>query len=240
MFNYTGMSFIPVSGDKAKMTLGEISANEDCSWSAIQFWTTGGANKRVTVEEFENVKANYTFWADPSWTVAGVAGWYLEADEKAKYPQNNVEIPFGTGFIFCRDGGEAGAQLIYAGQVTSEPTPVGSFASMFNYVSSCCPRDITLGEITANDDCSWSAIQFWTSGGANDRVTVEEFVNVKANYTYWSDPTWTVAGVAGWYLEADEKAKYPQNNIKIDAGKGFIFCRDGGEAGAAISLPAAL
>lgn len=111
MFNYTGVSFTPVSGDKANMKLGEITANDDCSWSAIQFWTSGGANKRVTVEEFVNVKANYTYWSDPTWTTAGVAGWYLEADEDAKYPQNNLKIDAGKGFILCRDGTEPEAAI---------------------------------------------------------------------------------------------------------------------------------
>lgn len=111
MFNYTGVSFTPVSGDKTKMTLGDIKANEDCIFSAIQFWTSGGANKKVTVNEFVNVSANYTYWSDPEWSEAGVVGWYLEDDTDGKYPQNDVVIKAGSGFIFGRDGTEPSAAI---------------------------------------------------------------------------------------------------------------------------------
>jgi hypothetical protein len=105
-FNYVGASFVPVNGDKAGMTLGDITASDDFLFSTIQFWTNGGANKRVTVNEFENVTANYVYWGDASWTAANVAGWYLESDTSAKYPQNDVEIAAGGAFIVSRYASE--------------------------------------------------------------------------------------------------------------------------------------
>lgn len=239
-FNYVGASFVPVNGDKANMTLGDITASDDFLFSTIQFWTNGGANKRVTVNEFVNVTANYVYWGDPSWTEANVAGWYLESDTSAKYPQNDVVIPFGTGFVVARYASEPDATVNFAGQVTESTTALGNFAADFNYVASGCPRAITLGELVASDDFLFSTVQFWTNGGANKRVTVNEFENVTANYVYWGDASWTAANVAGWYLESDTSAKYPQNDVEIAAGGAFIVARYASEPDVVITVPGAL
>ena len=110
-FNYVGASFVPVNGDKANMSLGDLTASDDFIFSTIQFWTNGGANKRVTVNEFVNVKANYVYWPADCGQEGEVAGWYLEDDTNAKYPQNEVEILAGGGFIVARDGTEPNVQI---------------------------------------------------------------------------------------------------------------------------------
>lgn len=110
-FAYVGASFVPVSGDKAAMTLADFSASDDFIFSTVQFWTSGGANQRVTVGKFANVMAKYVYWADASWTTAGVAGWYLEDDLNAEYPQNDVEIPAGGGFIINRYSSETAVSV---------------------------------------------------------------------------------------------------------------------------------
>ena len=239
-FNYAGASFIPCGKDKAAIKLGDITASDDFIKSAIQFWTAGGGNMRVTVEEFVNVKANYVYWPEDCGQIGEVAGWYLEADEDAKYPQNDVEIPLGKGFIVSHYQSEKNATVNSAGMVNDKSFPLNSFNAEFNYVGSGSPRIVTLGEIIASDDAIKSAIQFWTAGGGNKRVTVEEFENVKANYVYWPEDCGQIGEVAGWYLEADLDGKYPQNNVEIPAGGGFIFSRYQSEKNVELSLPAAL
>ena len=239
-FNYVGASFIPCGKDKAAITLGDLAASENFIKSCIQFWTDLGGNKRVTVGEFVNVKANYVYWPEDCGQVGEVAGWYLEDDQNGKYPQNDIAIPLGSAFIVSRYGSEADETVNFAGMVNDKAFSVGNFALNFNYVGAACPRKVKLGEIIASDDAIKSAIQFWTDLGGNKRVTVEEFVNVKANYVYWPEDCGQVGEVAGWYLEDDQDGKYPQNDVEIDPGHGFIFNRYGSEANVELSLPAAL
>ena len=194
----------------------------------------------MTVNEFENVKANYVYWPEDCGQIGEVAGWYLEADLNGKYPQNDIKIPFGSGFIVSKYVTEKNETVNYCGLVNDKAFPVGLFSEDFNYVSSGAPRMITLGEIIASDDAIKSAIQLWTAGGGNKRVTVEEFENVKANYVYWPEDCGQIGEVAGWYLEADLNGKYPQNNVEIPAGGGFIFSRYVTEKNVELSLPAAL
>jgi hypothetical protein len=239
-FNYVGGTFIPVNGTKESLKLGDISASDDFIFSTVQFWTNGGANKRVTVNEFVDVKANYVYWPADCGQVGEVAGWYLEDDTNAKYPQNDVSIPFGSAFIVARDGAETSATVNFAGEVSSSSSAIGDFSTQFNYVGTGCPRSVRLGELIASDDFIFSTIQFWTNAGANKRVSVNEFENVKANYVYWPADCGQVGGVAGWYLEDDTNAKYPQNDVIIPAGGGFVVARDGAETNVKISIPAAI
>ena len=98
----------------------------------------------------------------------------------------------------------------------------------------------TLGDIKASDGFSYSEIQFLTSGGANAYVDHPQLGKVIQSYTYWSDPDWTEAGVAGWYLYDDEDGAYPMNDVEIQAGQGFCVSVAGSEVGEGISIPAAL
>ena len=62
------------------------------SYSEIQFLTSGGANAYVDHDQLGHVIQSYTYWADPAWTDAGVAGWYLYDDNDAAYPMNDVVL----------------------------------------------------------------------------------------------------------------------------------------------------
>ena len=98
----------------------------------------------------------------------------------------------------------------------------------------------TLGDIKASDGFSYSEIQFLTSGGANAYVDHPQLGKVIQSYTYWSDPDWTAAGVAGWYLVDDTDGEYPMNDVDIAAGKAFCVWIEGNEVGESISIPSAL
>jgi len=235
-YNITAATFVPVSGDKNAMTLGDLQPNEDFVSSAITFMTSGGATPRVDFNG-SKVAARYVYWTADDGAEDG-AGWYLEDDEDATVNQNAVNIPFGTGFLVFRDAGEANANVTFAGAVSTEPTTKSFATSSYNIVGNCSPVDITLGDITVNEDFVSSAITFMTSGGATPRVDFNGS-KVAARYVYWTADDGAEDG-AGWYLEDDEDATVNQNSLPIAAGQGFLVFRDAGEADATITIPSAL
>ena len=236
-FNYVANTFVPVGGNRATMTLGDIKPNEEFIASTIQFLTSGGATAKVTVEGLGNVKAIYSYWTEEDGPSDG-AGWYLDADGDQEYNQNSRIVPFGDAYCVERDSGETGAALVYAGEVENAPV-TKTFNSGFNYIGNCAPANITLGDITPNEDFIASTIQFLTSGGATAKVTVEGLGTVKAIYSYWTEEDGPSDG-AGWYLDADGDQEYNQNSRVINAGEAFCVERDSGETTASLTIPSAL
>ena len=120
-----------------------------------------------------------------------------------------------------------------------------SLNSGFNYVANTFVpvgterSEMTLGDITPNSEFISSSIQFLTPGGATASVTDPNLGKVKATYIYWTAEDEPVGG-AGWYFAADDDAAYNQNSRPIAAGEACCVDRDGGEADATISIPAAL
>ena len=239
-FNYECATFQAVGKARDAQTLGDIKASEGFSYSEIQFLTSGGANAYVDHPQLGRVIQSYTYWSDPDWTESGVAGWYLYDDEDGAYPMNDIVIPLGQAYCVSVAGSEVGETLNYAGEVPNSAVALTFDHANFNYVGNCTPADITLGDIVASEDFSYSEIQFLTSGGANAYVDHPQLGRVIQSYTYWSDPDWTEAGVAGWYLYDDEDGAYPMNDINIKAGQGFCVSVAGSEVGEGISIPSAL
>ena len=235
-YNITAATFVPVSGDKDAMTLGDFVPNEDFVSSAITFMTPGGATPRVAFGG-KQVAARYVYWTAEDGAEDG-AGWYLEADEDATVNQNAVNVPFGNGILLYRDGSEANAELTYSGAVNTEPVTRGFTTAQYNICGNCSPVDITLGDITVNNEFVSSAITFMTQGGATPRVDFGG-KQVAARYVYWTAEDGAEDG-AGWYLEADEDATVNQNSLPIAAGQGFLVYRDGSESKATITIPSAL
>lgn len=218
------------------MTLGDLQPNDAFVSSTISFMTQGGATAKVSFNG-EQVWASYTYWAEGDGAEDG-AGWYLEADEDATVNQNGVVIPFGTGLLVYRDGSEADAQLTYSGAVSTEPVTKSFPNAQYTVCGNCSPVDITLGDITPNEAFVSSTISFMTPGGATAKVNFNG-EQVWASYTYWAEGDGAEDG-PGWYLEADEDATVNQNDLPIAAGQGFLVYRDGSEADATITIPAAL
>ena len=219
------------------MTLGDLVPNEDFVNFSIQFMTAGGANAKVTFGG-KQVYAKYTYWTADDDPEDG-AGWYLSADEDAEVNQKDVLLPMGTGFLVSRMGSEADAQLVYSGEVNTQPVTPSLPNAGYNLIGNCCPTDLKIGDITPNEDFVNSSIQFMTPGGANAKVDFGG-KQVYAKYTYWTADDDPEEG-AGWYLAADEDAEVNQNElVTIPAGGGFLVSRMGSEADATVTLPSAL
>ena len=219
------------------MTLGDLVPNDEFVNSSIQFMTPGGANAKVTFGG-KQVKAMYTYWAAEDDPEDG-AGWYLDADGDGEVNQNDVALPMGTGFLVSRFASEADANLVYSGEVNTQPVTKEFASAGYNLVGNCCPTDLKLGDITPNEDFVNSSIQFMTPGGANAKV---EFggKQVKAMYTYWAAEDDPEDG-PGWYLDADGDAEVNQNElVTIPAGSGFLVSRFASEPDATVTIPSAL
>ena len=237
-FNYVCPTFIPIEGTTT-ITLGDIEASDDFYASKIEFLTPDGANDTVTIDGLGTVTKSYKFFFAED-AAANVRGWYLVADEKGQYPQNDVPISLGSAYCVTRDGGEPDAYLTYTGKVytNNDQSITLSFGRDFNYVGNCTPTTITLGDIEASDDFYASKIEFLTPDGANDTVTIDGLGTVTKSYKFFFAED-AAANVRGWYLVADEKGQYPQNDLKIGAGDAFCVTRDGGEPNCTITLPTA-
>ena len=219
------------------MTLGDITPNSEFISSSIQFLTTGGATAKVNDENLGEVYAEYIYWTEDDEPEGG-AGWYFFSDDSATYNQNSRVVPFGDAYCVSRDSGEPDAELTYAGEVQTTAV-TKSLVSGFNYVGNCCPRDLTLGDITPNSEFISSSIQFLTTGGATAKVNDENLGEVYAEYIYWTEDDEPEGG-AGWYFFSDDSATYNQNSRVIAAGEAFCVSRDSGEPDATITIPAAL
>ena len=234
-YNISAATFVPVSGDKNEMTLGDLKPNSEFVFSAISFMTPGGATAKVTFQG-DQVPATYVYW-DADDTEDGVGGWYLEDDADATAAQNNVNVPFGTGFLVFRTGSESGANLVYSGAVSTEPVTKSFPNASYNICGNCSPVDITLGDITPNESFVFSAISFMTAGGATAKVEFDGDL-VPASYVYWEEDD--AEDGAGWYLEDDADATVNQNGVVLAAGQGFLVFRTGSESDATLTIPSAL
>ena len=219
------------------MTLGDIVPNDEFINSSIQFMTPGGANATTTFKG-KSVKAKYVYWFAEDDPEDG-AGWYLDADGDAEVNQNSVELPMGQGFLVSRNASETDAKLVYSGEVYTSPVTREFPSSGYNIVGNCCPTDLTIGDITPNEDFVNSSIQFMTPGGANASTTFGT-KTVKAKYVYWAAEDDPEDG-AGWYLDADGDAEVNQNDLVTSAaGSGFLVSRNASEADAKVTIPSAL
>ena len=236
-YNIAGNTFLPVGKTEAEMTLGDITPNDDFVVSTIQFMTAGGANVKTTFKG-KTVTAKYIYWTADDDPEQG-AGWYLDADGDGEVNQNSVSLPMGTGFLVSRLGSEADANLVFSGEVNTKPVTPSLPNAGYNLVGNCCPKDLTIGDITPNEDFVVSTIQFMTAGGANLKTTFKG-KTVTAKYIYWTAEDDPEEG-PGWYLDADGDGEVNQNDlVEIPAGGGFLVSRLGSEADATVTIPSAL
>ena len=236
-FNFVVNTFVPVGANRAEMTFGDIKPNEDFVNSQIQLLTSGGATANVTVDGLGTKRARFIYWTEDDGPEDG-EGWYLDSDDDAEYNQNSRVIPFGDGYLVDRSTGEPNAALVFAGEVQDSPV-TKELQPKFNFLGNCCPRDITFGDVTPNEDFVNSQIQLLTSGGATANVTVDGLGTKRARFIYWTEDDGAEDG-AGWYLDSDDDAEYNQNSRVISAGSGFLVDRSTGEPNATITLPKAL
>jgi len=234
-FNYVCNTFVPVGMERSEMTLGDIKPNDAFVNSSIQFLTTGGATAKINVDGLGTVKATFIYLDEDD--AEDGAGWYCMADDDGEYNQNDRVIPFGDAYCVDRSTGEPDAALVFAGEVQTTPV-TKSFEAKFNYIGNCCPKDITLGDITPNAAFVNSSIQFLTTGGATAKITVAGLGTPKATFIYLSEDD--AEDGAGWYCMADDDGEYNQNDRVIPAGSAFCVDRSTGEPEATLTIPAAL
>jgi len=235
-YNIAAATFIPVQGDKDEMTLGDLVPNDEFVNSRITFMTPGGATPRVSFGG-KQVAQSYIYWREDDEPEEG-AGWYLVADEDGEVNQNAVNIPFGTGFLVYRNGSETDANIVLSGAVSTDPITKSFANAQYNICGNCSPVDLTLGDLTPNEDFVNSRVTFMTAGGATPRVSFGG-KQVAQSYIYWREDDEPEEG-AGWYLVADEDGEVNQNDLVIGAGQGFLVYRNGSETDATITIPAAL
>ena len=233
--NFRCAAFVPVGTTRAAMTLGDFIPNEDFVNSTIMFLTTGGATARTTFDGAQ-VAETYVYWTADDDPEDG-AGWYLYADDDATVNQNDKVVPFGQAFCVTRAGAEPDATLTTAGEVQDTPVTL-SFVQNMNFVGNCSPVDLTMGDITPNEDFVNSTIMFLTTGGATARTTFDGS-QVAQTYVYWTADDDPEDG-AGWYLYADDDATVNQNAIPVPAGQAFCVTRAGAEPDATLTIPAAI
>ena len=233
--NFRCAAFVPVGKERAAMTLGDFTPNEDFVNSSIMFLTTGGATARTTFDGAK-VPETYVYWTEDDEPEDG-AGWYLAADDDATVNQNDKVVPFGQAFCVTRTETETDATLTTAGEVQDTPVTL-SFVQNMNFVGNCSPVDLTLGDITPNEDFVNSSIMFLTTGGATARTTFDG-ATVPATYVYWTEDDEPEDG-AGWYLSADDDATVSQNAVPVPAGQAFCVTRTETETDATLTIPAAI
>lgn len=235
-YNHAAATFIPVSGDKDKMTLGNIKPNEDFISSKICFLTATGATAKSDLGG-KKVASEFVYWFEADEPADG-EGWYLAEDEETTQNMNSVELPFGDGFMVQRMGDEPDAAFVHAGQVCTEPITKGFPRSGYNARGNCSPVNLKLGDITVNEEFISSKICFFTETGATKKVDFGG-KKVAAEYVYWFEADEPANG-PGWYLAEDEETTVNQNGIDILAGEGFMVQRMGDEPDAEMTIPAAL
>ena len=217
------------------MTFGDIAPNANITYTGtiIQLLLDNGATATVEVDGLGEVDAMFTYATTD--VGAPVDGWYLMDDYGFEYCQNDRVLPFGQGILV--DCGDADAAFVYAGAVSTEDTEVELQAN-FNFTGNCSPADITFGDITPNDSITYtgSIIQLLLDNGATAMVEVDGLGEVDAMFTYAT--TDVGAPVDGWYLMDDYGFEYNQNARTLPAGAGILV--DCGDAGASITIPAAL
>ena len=236
-YSIVANTFLPVGGTAEGMTLGDIKVNDDFVASKLVFMTTGGANEKTTFKG-KTVNKEYVYWFEEDEPEEG-AGWYLNADGDGEVNCNSVSLPLGDGILVSRTGSEVDAQLVYAGEVYTQPVTKGFANSGYTPVGNCCPMTIKLGDITVNEDFVASKIVFMTTGGANEKTTFKG-KTVNKEFVYWLEEDEPEEG-AGWYLNADGDGETNYNDlIEFGAGEGFLVSRTGSEADATVTLPSAL
>ena len=233
--NFRCAAFVPVGKARAAMTLGDFIPNEDFVNSSVMFLTTGGATARTTFDGAQ-VAEKYVYWTEDDQPEDG-AGWYLYDDDDATVNQNSKVVPFGQAFCVTRTVTETDATLTTAGEVQDTPVTL-SFVQNMNFVGNCSPVDLTLGDITPNEDFVNSSIMFLTTGGATARTTFDG-KQVAEKYVYWTDDDGPEDG-AGWYLYDDDDATVNQNSVQVPAGQAFCVTRTVTETDATLTIPAAI
>ncbi len=235
------------------MTLGDITANsfDDTEGEAYDVFDWTGFTPFTDFIQTLNTSGKFTgkfTYAPAGYKNGNAAGWYDFSDKNCETLSSSVAIPFGRGFYLVSGDGAGGLapQLTFAGQVKGDATiiPV-ALSSMLS--GNCSPKDITLGDITANsfDDTEGEAYDVFDWTGF---VPFTDFIQVMnesgqfiGKYTY-APAGYKNGNVAGWYAFSDKDCETPVNSLQIKAGQAVYVVAGDGAGGLAptITIPSAL
>ena len=242
-YNFTVSTFEKVDGSVAK--LGDIKPNENVSFSGtdLQLLDAEGATDTIELEGYGTVRAIFWYLPPADATDGLEPGWYPISDEDDPlfdYPQNDREIPFGQGFLMNCGDGEAG--VTYSGAVANKDFEK-ELDSGYNFTGNCSPVTVKLGDLTPNENLSFSGtdLQLLDAEGATDTIELEGYGTVRAIFWYLPPADATDGLEPGWYPISDEDDPlfdYPQNDREIPAGQGFLM--NCGDSNAVITIPTAL
>ena len=97
------------------ITLADLIVSDDFSASSLQFVNGGGATKKFTLPNGDEVEGLFEYWrqdeiddGDLPDGASAVTGWYLWGEDGKLYLMSNTSIPAGAGFaIDAQDGDSA-------------------------------------------------------------------------------------------------------------------------------------
>jgi hypothetical protein len=192
-FSASATTFVTVGGDGTKCLLGDIKGNAAFHLQSIQLLSSDGAGSVIlTATYFDGL------------------GWFDNNDNLV----NNTELKKGEAFIVST--GATGATLTFMGEVRATTFSV-AIANGFTLMGNSLPRDITLGEITANAAFHLQSIQLLSSDGTGSVILTA---------TYFDG--------LGWFDNNDNLV----NSTIINSSSSFVVST--GVTGAQLIFPAAL
>ena len=203
-------TFLPVNGDKAGMTLGDIKRNGWDCWSGdtIQFLDAGGGTASFTwtnpeTQEEETLDALFTYATINEGAPAD--GWYQydkAYNDMVYISGNDMALEYGEGAVYQTTSPETA--LLFAGSVADEAQTILSDKSGWNVIGNPTPVDLTFVDITPDGWDFWSGdtIQFLDAGGGTASFTwtnpeTQEEETLDALFTYATINEGAPAD--GWY-----------------------------------------
>ena len=240
-FNYNCCTFVACDKTKETMTLGDIKPDGNVfMYSTIDFLNPDGTNHYLEEGPDAGKMESYIF-IPAEYTGTGIEGWYHSDDTSGDNKcYNDRIIKLGEAYCVSCIEGEEDAAITYSGVVSDEETTF--YVELgFNYLGNCAPKQIGLGDITADGNVfMYSTIDFLNPDGTNhyleegpDAGKMESYIFIPAEYAG--------TGIEGWYHSDDTSGDGKcYNDRPVAAGDAFcVSCIDG-EEGAAFVLPAAL
>ncbi len=98
----------------APLTLADLIVSDDFSFSSLQFVDGGGATKKFTLTNGDEVYGAFEYWREDEIDsgdlpdgVSAATGWYLWGEDGKLYLMNSVALPAGAGFAVDAHDGDA-------------------------------------------------------------------------------------------------------------------------------------
>jgi len=150
-FSASATTFVTVGGDGTKCLLGEIKGNAAFEGQSIQILSSDGAGTVILTASYYDG-----------------FGWYDNDNNEV----NNTELTKGEAFIVSTAA--SGATLTFSGEVRATSFSV-AVSSGFSLLGNSLPKNLTLGDITANAAFEGQSIQLLSSDGLGSVVLTASY-----------------------------------------------------------------